>query len=165
MRTPSPASLPLYLLLIGALAGCARDRHTEETPRASPLEQLPFVYKMTVQQGNIVTEEMVDALKPGMSRAQVRYLLGTPPLVDFFHTNRWDYTYTIKRGHQPMDIRYLTLYFEGDSLARIEGDLQPNPERAAEQAPRQILVEVPDHEERTGLLRKTLESIGLQPSD
>ena len=147
-----------------AVMGCARDTKPDET-RTSVLEKLPFVYKMTVQQGNILTEEMVDALELGMTKRQVNFVLGTPPLVSFFHANRWDYTYTIKRGHQPMEQRDLTLYFENDQLVRIEGDLRPDPTRAAARTPEQILIEVPDHEAREGVVRKGLKSLGLEPKD
>lgn len=165
MRNACRLLLPLSLVFSLLNTGCARERHIDEPQSTSPLENLPFVYKMTVQQGNVLSEEQVDVLKPGMTRAQVRYLLGTPLLVDFFHGNRWDYTYTIKRGHQPIEIRRLTLHFKDDSLARIEGDLQPNPQRAAERESRQILVEVPDYEDRKGVLTRMLETVGLEPGD
>ncbi|QGU31618.1 outer membrane protein assembly factor BamE [Thermochromatium tepidum] len=147
-----------------AVTGCARDTKPDET-RTSLLENLPFVYKMTVQQGNILTEEMVDALELGMTKRQVSLVLGTPPLVSFFHNNRWDYTYTLKHGHQPMEQRHLTLYFEGDQLVRIEGDLRPDPTRAAARKPEQILIEVPDYEAREGIVRKGLRTLGLEPKD
>ena len=151
------------LLLFGA-TGCARDKKPEETS-TSVLERLPFVYKMTVQQGNIVTEEMVDSLELGMTKRQVNFVLGTPLLVDFFHTDRWDYTYTIKRGHQPLEQRNLTLHFKDDLLIRIDGDIRPDPKRALSREPREIVVDVPDHEQREGLVRKSLKVIGLEPSD
>ena len=91
----------LVILALAATSGCARNKKDDEY-RNSVLSELPFVYKMTVQQGNIITEEMVDQLQLGMNKSQVRYLLGTPLLADMFHTNRWDYTYTIRRGHSPM---------------------------------------------------------------
>ncbi|NKN31613.1 outer membrane protein assembly factor BamE [Marichromatium bheemlicum] len=156
--------LILGSLLIVVMSGCSRDKRPDEY-RSSMLENLPFVYKMTVQQGNIITEEMVDQLQPGMTRRQVQYLLGTPLLTDFFHSNRWDYTYTIKRGHQPMEVRYLTLFFEEDSLVRIEGDIKPDPVRAQSREPREILVKVPDHEGRKGLVERGLEAVGLEPEE
>lgn len=166
MRRPN--RFPALLLILPAaalsLAGCAGEERPDEYQRSS-LERLPFVYKMTVQQGNIITEEMVDQLRPGMTKNQVRYLLGTPLLTDFFHTDRWDYTYTIRRGHQDMEVKTLTLHFENDALARIEGDLQPNPGRAAAREPEQIVVSVPDYKERKGLIRRSLEAIGLEPAD
>ncbi|KXX65327.1 outer membrane protein assembly factor BamE [Marichromatium gracile] len=151
-------------LLIIVASGCSRDKRPDEY-RSSMLENLPFVYKMTVQQGNIITEEMIDQLQPGMTRRQVQYLLGTPLLTDFFHNDRWDYTYTIKRGHQPMEIRYLTLYFAEDSLVRIEGDIKPDPARAESREPREILVKVPDHEGRKGLVERGLKAVGLDPEE
>ncbi len=143
------------------LVGCA---HREPDPRyrESILSDLPFVYRMTVQQGNLVTEEMIDQLQPGMTKMQVRYLLGTPMLVDLFHTNRWYYTYTIQRGHAPMEKRPLVVYFEGDALARIAGYLQPDPQRAAMREPQALIVSVPDWQGKPGFLKRALDFIGLR---
>ncbi|QVL50945.1 MAG: outer membrane protein assembly factor BamE [Thiocapsa sp.] len=160
----------VYISILGGLvalatAGCSRDKKPDEY-RGSVLEDLPFVYRMTVQQGNIITEEMVDRLELGMNKRQVQFLLGTPLLTDFFQTDRWDYTYTIRRGHDPMEIRYLTLHFQDDdSLARIEGDMRPNPARAEAREPQEMLVSVPDYQERQGLIRRGLETIGLEPKE
>ncbi|MGQ9658836.1 MAG: outer membrane protein assembly factor BamE [Thermochromatium sp.] len=164
MRKIFSFSIPAALMVLFATLGCARVTRPDAT-RTSILEHLPFVYKMTVQQGNILTEEMVDALELGMTKRQVRFVLGTPPLVSFFHTNRWDYTYTLKRGQQPLEQRNLTLYFEGDRLIRIEGDLKPDPIRAAARTPEQLLIKVPDYESREGVIRRGLETIGLAPKD
>jgi len=85
-------------------------------------------YKVEVVQGNFVSKEQVAALKPGMSRQQVREILGTSLLSDVFHANRWDYVFTIRRqGVEPQQ-RRLTLYFNGDSLDRFEGDPMPSEE-------------------------------------
>lgn len=154
--------LPLAIIL--GLTGCAGEEKPDEYQRSS-LERLPFVYKMTVQQGNIISEEMVDQLSPGMTKSQVRYLLGTPMLTDFFHTDRWDYTYTVRRGHQEMEVKTLTLHFQDDTLARIEGDLRPDPNRAASREPREIVVSVPDYQKRKGFFRKGLDVIGLGGGD
>lgn len=157
----------LVYLVIGAtlaLVGCSLDKKHSQ-PKASVLEKLPFVYKMTVQQGNIITEEMVDRLEPGMTKSQVRFLLGTPMLTDLFHTNRWDYTYTIRRGHGEMAVKRLTLLFEDDSLVRAEGDLQPDSERAAQRQPTDLLVSVPDWEDNRGFLARTLSKLNLEPTE
>jgi outer membrane protein assembly factor BamE len=146
-------------------AGCARDKKEDEY-RSSTLSNLPFVYKMTVQQGNILSEDMVDQLELGMSKAQVRYVLGTPLLTDMFHTDRWDYTYTIKRGHKPMEMQRLTLWFQDDQLVSIEGDLRPNPQRAvAAQENRQLVVEVPDWQDNRGIINRTLNTIGVKTAE
>lgn len=153
-------------LLAISLGGCASKRDKPEREKGEKLSNLPFVYKMTVQQGNVVTEEMVDRVQLGMTRAQVRYLLGTPMLTDIFHTDRWDYPYTIKRGHKPMEERKLTLWFNGDELVRIIGDFQPNPDRlAATEEAREIVVEVPDWKDNRGLFNRTLNAVGVKTKD
>ena len=82
------------------------------------------IYSPEVQQGNIVNQEMVDKLKPGMTRSQVRFVLGTPLLTDPFHTDRWDYVYFQKQSATAApEQRRLTVIFEGDALTRMEGDV------------------------------------------
>jgi outer membrane protein assembly factor BamE len=85
----------------------------------------PGVYKINVEQGNIVTQEMVDQLKPGMNRRQVRFVLGTPLIEDTFDQNRWDYLYVKRNGAKVLDRSLLTVEFEGDTLIHISGDLVP----------------------------------------
>lgn len=80
------------------------------------------IYKPEIAQGNAVTREQVAVLQPGMPRAQVAQVLGTPLLTDIFRPNRWDYVFTLvdRKGVEPQ--RYaLTVFFEGDTLARVEG--------------------------------------------
>ena len=151
-------------LAAGIVCGCAREQKPDAY-QASLLEDLPFVYKMTVQQGNIIGEETLDRLAPGMSKRQVTFLLGTPLLTDFFHANRWDYTYTIKRGHQAMEKRTLTLYFKDDVLTRIDGDVRPDRKRGETREAPEILVTVPDYQERKGIVRRGLDAIGMGTQD
>jgi outer membrane protein assembly factor BamE len=81
-------------------------------------------HKIDVQQGNVVTQEMVDKLKPGMTRAQVRFVLGTPLITDAFHRDRWDYFYSFKVGAQGVaETRRLTLTFQNDVLRSVQGDV------------------------------------------
>ena len=82
-------------------------------------------YKMEIQQGNYVTADAVAKLKPGMTRSQVRFLLGTPLLTDAFHSNRWDYPYQDTKQGQLVDKKLLTVFFEGDTMVRVEGSAQP----------------------------------------
>ena len=81
---------------------------------------MPSAYKMDIRQGNFVTVEMRDKLKLGMSRAQVKYVMGTPMISDVFHANRWDYVYRMEHERKLVDQQRLTLYFDGDILARID---------------------------------------------
>ena len=86
---------------------------------------LPFLkpYKIDIQQGNYVTQDMISKLQPGMSRSQVRFALGTPLIVDPFRTDRWDYAYTSSKQGVLTEQRTVTVVFRGDVLDRIEGDV------------------------------------------
>jgi outer membrane protein assembly factor BamE len=85
-----------------------------------------FPYRADIQQGNWITSEQVAKLQQGMTREQVRFILGTPALQDIFHTDRWDYPYFNKPGYGDKQQRRFTVWFEGDSLTRWEGDEQPD---------------------------------------
>lgn len=83
----------------------------------------PGVYRINIEQGNIVTQDMADRLKPGMNRRQVRFILGTPLVEDTFDQDRWDYIFVIRNGNKVLDQSRLTVEFEGDALVSISGDL------------------------------------------
>ncbi len=81
------------------------------------------VYKVEVQQGNVVTQEMVDKLKPGMSRSQVRFVMGTPLVNDPFHPERWDYYYYLRRSNESVgESQRVTVVFKNDTLVAVQGD-------------------------------------------
>lgn len=102
--------------MVLALAGCKQ---------APELPAVISPYKIDIQQGNVVSQAMVSKLKAGMTRAQVRFALGSPLIVDMFHTDRWDYVYMYqKQGKEPQRHR-ITIIFEDDRLVRIEGDVVP----------------------------------------
>ena len=91
------------------------------------------VYRMDVQQGNYLEGKTVDKLEVGMTRTQVRYLLGTPMVPDMFNKDRWDYLYYFRRGrHRPNDPRRLVVYFKDDKVAHFE---RINVPESAPQAP------------------------------
>ena len=145
-----------------ALSGCS----TVSDPTTDPLPNTGLIYRPIIQQGNVVGQEQVNELLPGMSKRQVKFLLGTPMLSDVFHADRWDYVYTIGRGSTPSEIRRVTVLFDDDRLVRITGDLRPQPldERAAPK--QEILVSVPDYvPERQSLWRRALNALGLKPAD
>ena len=83
------------------------------------------MYKLDVNQGNYITQDQVEKLKVGQTRAQVRSALGTPLLADVFHGNRWDYMYEFNRQGRTLERRRFTVYFADDKLARWEGDEMP----------------------------------------
>lgn len=102
----------LALSCVAGLAACSMPRIPGITP-----------YKMEIQQGNHVSQEMVSQLKPGMSKDQVRLLLGTPLLTDIFHANRWDYVYWFEDAAGKREQRRLAVHFAEDKLARVDGDV------------------------------------------
>ncbi len=87
--------------------------------------QFPGVYKIDIQQGNIVTQEMVDQLQPGMTKRQVRYVMGTPLIQDTFNPDRWDYFYSLAPGKGDLTKERVTIYFEDDKLVSFSGDYAP----------------------------------------
>jgi outer membrane protein assembly factor BamE len=106
-----PQALLMAALLISA-SGC------------SNLE-FPWVYRLNIDQGNIITQEMVDQLKPGMTRDQVKFVMGSPLVVDAFHENRWDYVYTLRDGKGKTTRQNLTVLFTNDTLTGLSGDYMP----------------------------------------
>ncbi|QEY11234.1 outer membrane protein assembly factor BamE [Cellvibrio sp. KY-YJ-3] len=103
----------LALVFITGLTACSSFR-------------FPGVYKVGIQQGHIITQEMVDQLKLGMNKRQVRFVLGNTLLPNTFNDDRWDYPYSVRRGSQGEITQYLyTVYFENDKLVKTEGDFLP----------------------------------------
>ena len=81
-------------------------------------------YRMEIQQGNYVTQEMVAQLKPGLTRDQVRFVLGTPLVSDIFHEERWDYVFVRQRAKsQEVERRRIAVFFEDGKLKRVDGDV------------------------------------------
>ncbi|NQD93536.1 outer membrane protein assembly factor BamE [Pseudomonas sp. CrR25] len=100
-----------------ALAGCS----------------FPGVYKIDIQQGNVVTQDMIDQLRPGMTRRQVRFIMGNPLLTDTFHSNRWDYLYSLQPGGGERLQERVSVIFDGnDQLAGLSGDFLPGVSRDQE---------------------------------
>ncbi|MDD1012517.1 outer membrane protein assembly factor BamE [Pseudomonas rubra] len=107
------------LTLVGllALAGCS----------------FPGVYKIDIQQGNVVTQDMIDQLRPGMTRRQVRFIMGNPLIQDTFHTNRWDYLYSLQPGGGERQQERMSIFFnENDQLSSLSGDFMPGVSRDQE---------------------------------
>jgi outer membrane protein assembly factor BamE len=91
------------------------------------------VYRINIQQGNFLDQTAVDQVKPGMTRSQIRYLLGTPMVADSFNKERWDYIYYLKKGRsRHVDSRRVTVYFEGDKVTKL--DKPTDAEAAAQDA-------------------------------
>lgn len=84
-----------------------------------------LVYKMDVQQGNYVTQDVVARVKPGMTKAEVRQVLGTPLLSDVFHGNRWDYYFSSEKKGRLKDRTLLSVFFENDKVVSVKGEARP----------------------------------------
>ena len=90
-------------------------------------------HRIDIQQGNVITEVAVNQLEPGMTKREVRYILGTPLVVDPFHQNRWDYFYFFDRRGEKNIKRRITVIFEDDLMKTIEGDIGTNTEKSVVQ--------------------------------
>lgn len=101
------------VLVLAAISGC------------SSVPRIVDEYKIDVQQGNVLTQEMVSKLRPGLTKDQVRFVLGTPVLMDMFHANRWDYVYRLQKGATgKVEMRKFSTYFDAsDKLVRVTGDV------------------------------------------
>ncbi len=105
---PQPAKHLAAALLALLLAGC--------------------VFRIDVQQGNVLEEETIQDVEVGMTRSQVRFLLGTPMVSDPFHRDRWDYPYYLRRGRAAeAEKRWFAVHFDGDRVTRLERDLELQP--------------------------------------
>jgi outer membrane protein assembly factor BamE len=96
--------------------------------------QFPGVYKLQVQQGNIITQDMVDQLQPGMTKRQVNFVLGTPLVQHPFEQDRWDYYYSFRNSEGEITSKRLTVFFENDHLTNLTGDFRPNADASTDSA-------------------------------
>jgi len=113
----------LIAMACGLLASCSSG-----TISSSSINPVNWItpYKVDVIQGNFVSREQVEQLQAGMTRDQVKAVLGTPLLTSLFHADRWDYVFTLKRqGVEPQAFKY-TVFFKGDQLERFSGDSMPS---------------------------------------
>jgi outer membrane protein assembly factor BamE len=109
--------------VLGLLAGCS-SLGIPDVPMPSFISP----YRIEIQQGNYVTQEMLSQLRPGMTRDQVKFVMGSPLLVDMFHSNRWEYIFQRQlEFNKGFEQRNLTVFFENDRLLRIQGDVVPAP--------------------------------------
>ncbi len=129
------------------------------------VNNLPGIHKIDVPQGNIVTQEMANQLRPGMDKRQIKFILGTPLLVDPFHKNRWDYFYELKKGGKQSSKERVTVIFEGNELINIKGNFKPSKEFKP-MAINTEVVDVPKYDEKNGgIIESVLRAIGIEYDD
>lgn len=123
----------LTFLGIATLAGCS----------------FPGVYKIDIQQGNVITQDMIDQLRPGMTRNQVRFVMGNPLITDTFHANRWDYLYSLQAGGGVRQQERIALIFDDQGLlSGLNGDFLPGMSRALDAAQTAQPIEAPSQAPR-----------------
>ncbi len=141
----------IYSLMLSALflAACNTDK-------------IPGVYRIDIQQGNDVSQEMINQVEVGMTKAQITYLLGTPLLIDTFHPDRWDYIYSYHPGNGNRQQRHITLFFSDDTLDGIKGDIREVDYAGLAESERQDSnVIVPLEKKKVGFFRRILNGVGL----
>lgn len=161
--------LLISIAVIATLAGCSKaniendDGRNEILGAIIPrsLDKLPFIYHPQVQQGNIIDQENINKLKPGMVKRQVEYAMGSPMLVDVFHQDQWVYYYSVGTSVE-LDIEKLVvLFFENGRLARIEGDYRPQTD-GDKIYKKETVVPVPDWDDPDKTLyEQAVEAVGL----
>ena len=154
--------LACVVLLATAICGC------------SSVPRIVNEYKIDIQQGNVLTQEMVSQLKPGQTKDQVRFILGTPVLMDMFHANRWDYVYRLQKGSTGVaETRKFSVFFDADGkLSRVGGDVTPAQAADSTAAPENKLREIdlgsieegavaPPPSSERGFFGQMMESVGF----
>jgi outer membrane protein assembly factor BamE len=105
-----------------------------------------LVHKIDVQQGNVITQDQVNQLEPGMSRRQVQFIMGSPMIADAFHQDRWDYIYRMKPGYGEVVEERISLFFKDDVLSSTSGTVHPQPDSTDSSQPKQVTLVVPPEE-------------------
>ncbi len=150
MKTANIYTFSFLLLLLTA---CSKDK-------------IPGVYRIDIQQGNEITQEMIGQLKPGMTKSQVAYVMGTPLIIDTFHPDRWDYLYSYHPGNGQREQRHITLYFKQDQLDYLDGNTRIV---AREDIPSIVRVDsnvvVPLSDKKIGLINELKDRIGMEDED
>jgi outer membrane protein assembly factor BamE len=138
------------LVALSSLAGCA-----SLTPSGGWLNVIR-PYRIDIVQGNVVTSEQIDQIKPGMTRAQVRNVLGSPMLADIFHDDRWDYVFTFKRPGTELQKRDVVVFFDGDKVKQVDSPKLPTEQEFVASISRKPLPKNPPSLELTEAQREKL---------
>lgn len=156
--------IAITALFVVSISGC------------SSVPRIISEYRIDVQQGNVVSQEMAAQLRPGLTKDQVRFLLGTPMLIDIFHTDRWDYVYRLQKGSSgEAETRRFSVFFDSEGkLSRVAGDVVPARQSDAPTAPppaSRVLdlgslpgdgsAPLPPQDDEKGFFTKLKESVGL----
>ncbi len=128
--TRTGARMLVLVVSLAVLGGCSG---LPKLPKLK-MPKIPRIHKITVQQGNVITQDMIDQLKPGMTKRQVAFVMGEPVVRNPFDEDRWDYVYTIKIPRTDLIQQKMSLYFTNDLLTHFTGDLIPSDADADDEA-------------------------------
>lgn len=117
------------------------------------MSNLPGVYSIDIQQGNMIDQTMIDQLRPNMTKRQVLYIMGSPMLADNFHEKRWDYLYSDQPGGESRTQKRVSLYFNGDNLVGVQGDFRPSAQSIVKEST-ESMVDVPKRDLDTTMWEK-----------
>ena len=135
------------------ITGCAKDK-------------IPGVYRIDVQQGNDINQDMLNQLEQGMTKNQVAYVMGTPLIIDTFHPDRWDYIYSMHPGNGEREQRRITVYFKNETLDYLDGNTRIV---ARKEIPKTLKIDsnvvVPLSDKKVGLIEDIKEKIGMEDEE
>ncbi|NNJ93132.1 MAG: outer membrane protein assembly factor BamE [Halobacteria archaeon] len=134
---------------------------------ACSINDWSLVHRIDVQQGNVITQDVINQLEPGMTRRQVQFVAGSPMVADVFHQDRWDYLYRMKTGTGKVTREHVSLYFEDDALVRISGTLHPQEEPVQKETAveRVTLVVPPEERVPPGILSRLWHWVTFRSAD
>jgi outer membrane protein assembly factor BamE len=126
------------------------------------LNNLPGVYTLDIEQGNIIDQSMVDQLRPNMTKRQVLYIMGSPMLADAFHEKRWDYLYSEQASGEDRVQKRISLFFNGDNLMGVQGDFRPSSLATVKESS-EASVDVPKRDLDKSMWEKISSLFGSEP--
>lgn len=128
------------------------------------LTNLPGVYTLDIEQGNIIDQSMINQLRPNMTKRQVLYIMGSPMLSDAFHEKRWDYLYSEQPGGEDRVQKRVSLFFNGDNLMGVQGDFRPSSMPVVKE-PTETSVDVPKRDLERSMWEKISGLFGSDEPD
>lgn len=162
-QSAAPASTSPEAVAADANKSAAIANAGAQTTTVTQLQKFLWIftpYRPDIQQGNFVSQEMLDQLKTGMTRDQVKFLLGTPLLTDMFHGNRWDYPFYLARGNGELTTSRVTVYFKDDKVDRWDGAHLPTEREYINRIAGTVAAPPPDEQKSIEDVRKPAEPRG-----
>lgn len=146
----------MIIILASTLAACSYNGSIN----------LPGLYRIDIQQGNVIEQAMLDRLREGMDKNQVEFILGTPAIADPFHTDQWEYIYSMAEESEDREQRHIRVHFVDDRLSHIDGDVVVSNRELSDAIRQSRTVEVPpDHRRKRGFFSRLFSAVPLFGDD